>query len=157
MCDFWSSFISLYLIHILKFSVQFPQFGFQLQLWSLCWTNSITRHCNALNFNMLSYQTVLYCAESRYQTILSCYKSIYQILLCCVELSYQTPLCCDMLSYKTPESTFLLIVVIKYAPLEAIMGTSVFWIQGCLIIQYIPRNMHTVSLCFALLWLCNRS
>ena len=24
-------------------------------------------------------------------------------------------------------------------------------------IQYIPRNMHTVSLCFALLWLCNRS
>ena len=26
---------------------------------------------------------------------------------------------------------------------------------GC--IQYIPRNMHTVLLCFALLWLCNRS
>ena len=25
------------------------------------------------------------------------------------------------------------------------------------IIQYIPRNMHTVLLCFALLWLCNRS
>ena len=24
-------------------------------------------------------------------------------------------------------------------------------------IQYIPRNMHTVLLCFALLWLCNRS
>ena len=23
-------------------------------------------------------------------------------------------------------------------------------------IQYIPRNMHTVLLCFALLWLCNR-
>ena len=25
------------------------------------------------------------------------------------------------------------------------------------ILQYIPRNMHTVLLCFALLWLCNRS
>ena len=24
-------------------------------------------------------------------------------------------------------------------------------------VQYIPRNMHTVFLCFALLWLCNRS
>ena len=24
-------------------------------------------------------------------------------------------------------------------------------------LQYIPRNMHTVVLCFALLWLCNRS
>ena len=24
-------------------------------------------------------------------------------------------------------------------------------------IQYIPRNMHTVLLCFALLWLCKRS
>ena len=24
-------------------------------------------------------------------------------------------------------------------------------------IQYIPKNMHTVLLCFALLWLCNRS
>ena len=23
-------------------------------------------------------------------------------------------------------------------------------------LQYIPRNMHTVLLCFALLWLCNR-
>ena len=25
------------------------------------------------------------------------------------------------------------------------------------VLQYIPRNMHTVLLCFALLWLCNRS
>ena len=25
------------------------------------------------------------------------------------------------------------------------------------IVQYIPRNMHTVLLCFALLWLRNRS
>ena len=25
------------------------------------------------------------------------------------------------------------------------------------LVQYIPRNMHTVLLCFALLWLCNRS
>ena len=24
-------------------------------------------------------------------------------------------------------------------------------------LQYIPRNMHTVLLCFALLWLCNPS
>ena len=24
-------------------------------------------------------------------------------------------------------------------------------------VQYIPRNMHTILLCFALLWLCNRS
>ena len=31
-------------------------------------------------------------------------------------------------------------------------GHSVVWK-----IQYIPRNMHTVLLCFALLWLCNRS
>ena len=29
--------------------------------------------------------------------------------------------------------------------------------RGNLNIQYIPRNMHTVLLCFALLWLCNRS
>ena len=31
--------------------------------------------------------------------------------------------------------------------------------QACCLryIQYIPRNMHTVLLCFALLWLCNRS
>ena len=27
----------------------------------------------------------------------------------------------------------------------------------CMHLQYIPRNMHTVLLCFALLWLCNRS
>ena len=26
-----------------------------------------------------------------------------------------------------------------------------------IIVQYIPRNMHTVLLCFALLWLCNHS
>ena len=25
------------------------------------------------------------------------------------------------------------------------------------VVQYIPRNMHTVLVCFALLWLCNRS
>ena len=24
-------------------------------------------------------------------------------------------------------------------------------------VQYIPRNLHTVLLCFALLWLCNHS
>ena len=31
--------------------------------------------------------------------------------------------------------------------------------DGCLSlwIQYIPRNMHTVLLCFVVLWLCNRS
>ena len=29
--------------------------------------------------------------------------------------------------------------------------------RGNTILQYIPRNMHTVLLCFALLWLCNCS
>ena len=28
---------------------------------------------------------------------------------------------------------------------------------NCSYLQYIPRNMHTVLLCFVLLWLCNRS
>ena len=32
---------------------------------------------------------------------------------------------------------------------------NLLWNSLCL--QYIPRNMHTVLLCFALLWLCNRS
>ena len=32
---------------------------------------------------------------------------------------------------------------------------SVFKASVCHL-QYIPRNMHTVLLCFALLWLCNR-
>ena len=31
------------------------------------------------------------------------------------------------------------------------------WCRRRCHIQYIPRNMHTVLLCFALLWLCNRS
>ena len=30
-------------------------------------------------------------------------------------------------------------------------------LSPCTKVQYIPRNMHTVLLCFALLWLCNRS
>ena len=29
--------------------------------------------------------------------------------------------------------------------------------SGMVSLQYIPRNMQTVLLCFALLWLCNRS
>ena len=28
---------------------------------------------------------------------------------------------------------------------------------GLVMLQYIPRNMHTILFCFALLWLCNRS
>ena len=32
-----------------------------------------------------------------------------------------------------------------------------FWCIFISYLQYIPRNMHTVLLCFALLWLCNRS
>ena len=35
---------------------------------------------------------------------------------------------------------------------EALILTQV----GNVNVQYIPRNMHTVLLCFALLWLCNR-
>ena len=31
------------------------------------------------------------------------------------------------------------------------------WCSFLVFLQYIPRNMHTVLLCFALLWLCNRS
>ena len=32
-----------------------------------------------------------------------------------------------------------------------------FHIGNIMVVQYIPRNMHTVLLFFALLWLCNRS
>ena len=34
---------------------------------------------------------------------------------------------------------------------------EIYTIAGHRSIQYIPRNMHTVLLCFALLWSCNRS
>ena len=37
-------------------------------------------------------------------------------------------------------------------PVPCAIVVSSFWD-----LQYIPRNMHTVLLCFALLWLCNRS
>ena len=33
----------------------------------------------------------------------------------------------------------------------------ILYVEALRNIQYIPRNMHTVLLCFALLWLCNRS
>ena len=35
--------------------------------------------------------------------------------------------------------------------------TNIFHSAVIWCIQYIPRNVHTVLLCFALLWLCNRS
>ena len=40
--------------------------------------------------------------------------------------------------------------------LEDCCKVSCRWSQRGFL-QYIPRNMHTVLLCFALLWLCNRS
>ena len=41
---------------------------------------------------------------------------------------------------------------------ETGIGIKYWWMVGFIyMIQYIPRNMHTVLLCFALLWLCNRS
>ena len=39
--------------------------------------------------------------------------------------------------------------------MEVLKGHVKFLKTVC--VQYIPRNMHTVLLCFALLWLCNRS
>ena len=53
-------------------------------------------------------------------------------------------------------------------PCAYFLGYTVYYLQVVLIpqhlnftvcwdLQYIPRNMHTVLLCFALLWLCNRS
>ena len=43
------------------------------------------------------------------------------------------------------------------SPCHAIFPQA-YKILACIwVVQYIPRNMHTVLLCFALLWLCNRS
>ena len=50
----------------------------------------------------------------------------------------------------------LLIIFMQYPSIS-------YYCAGCplakfpFILQYIPRNMHTVLLCFALLWLYNRS
>ena len=38
---------------------------------------------------------------------------------------------------------------------ETSLGAAMTNVPGH--VQYVPRNMHTVLLCFALLWLCNRS
>ena len=59
---------------------------------------------------------------------------------------------------KIPLVKFLLL---KWQVL-AITYTKHSLLRTCILrrkhsIQYIPRNMHTVLLCFALLWLCNRS
>ena len=52
---------------------------------------------------------------------------------------------------KLPKVT--LMVKITLLPACCASGDSMYlWY-----IQYIPRNMHTVLLCFALLWLCNHS
>ena len=54
------------------------------------------------------------------------------------------------------------IAVVVYVAVFELSGDryEIKQIQGSVvnrIVQYIPRNMHTVLLCFALLWLCNRS
>ena len=48
------------------------------------------------------------------------------------------------------------IAIVQAVKGSTISVTSTFCITYR-VIQYIPRNMHTVLLCFALLWLCNRS
>ena len=45
----------------------------------------------------------------------------------------------------------------KMFPFDDVIMFFVFYYGLAPAIQYIPRNMHTVLLCFALLWLCNRS
>ena len=47
-------------------------------------------------------------------------------------------------------------------PIQLFVAIREVMVFGCKylqdqVLQYIPRNKHTVSLCFALLWLCNRS
>ena len=44
----------------------------------------------------------------------------------------------------------------QYQITRAVAIYDIF-LKNFLNLQYIPRNMHTVLLCFALLWLCNRS
>ena len=55
--------------------------------------------------------------------------------------------CINVVSYYHNAWTYNILDMIKCIPFRRIHGS----------IQYTPRNMHTVLLCFALLWLCNRS
>ena len=68
------------------------------------------------------------------------------------------------------EAVVIVIVVILAVVMALVVVVAVVFIHNknttlhipehrfyTVVIQYIPRNMHTVLLCFALLWLCNRS
>ena len=47
-----------------------------------------------------------------------------------------------------------------YCSLSVVSHSALTWLRNMYrycVLQYIPRNLHTVLLCFALLWLCNRS
>ena len=55
-------------------------------------------------------------------------------------------------SYKMLVRYILVECVIKIKHILSVIHYTI-----CGAVQYIPRNMHTVLLCFALLWLCNRS
>ena len=56
----------------------------------------------------------------------------------------------------TKPSAYFLGYTVHYIPKSVHVGCPGFGLINTNI-QYIPRNMHTVVLCFALLWLCNRS
>ena len=79
-------------------------------------------------------------------------------------------------NFDDKNSGLNMVALVVYDPMNAYMGyitaivTTVPFYQahikwhlsvpcgnGPQALQYIPRNMHTVLLCFALLWLCNRS
>ena len=64
-------------------------------------------------------------------------------------------------SYNVVDLHWLLIVIITMTKL-AMYSCFYVWarrirVTDVELLQYILRNMHTVLLCFALLWLCNRS
>ena len=63
---------------------------------------------------------------------------------------------CRWIICATETHNFTLIddYVYRRAPSVDWLGFALFLVT-CL--QYTPRNMHTVLLCFTLLWLCNRS
>ena len=56
--------------------------------------------------------------------------------------------CCAIILHLHKSIAHSKLIALKYG---IPMAAHTKWIQ------YIPRNMHTVLLCFALLWLCNRS
>ena len=56
------------------------------------------------------------------------------------------------------EAVVIVIVVILAVVVALVVVVAVVFIQNKnSTLQYNPRNMHTVLLCFALLWLCSRS